>query len=149
MEKPKYFYRDLIERKDIQLETGKKTLEIYNSELIAELEIACDFTASDTARQFRLRELPAPSVSGANLFSTAIDELEYNNMLNSIKNFLSQKERVSIPMFYNVNRNLQFEYQRDTGLILKDVNGGRFLVPAVEVPSFLQFLMALPFIANN
>lgn len=148
-DEPNHYYESISTLKDAPVKLERRELDVFNEGLKAVLETATDTTNADTARRFVLEEIERPTDINEGVFYTTVDRLDYDNFVNAVRNFLSQENRVEIPMFYDVNERLGMKFQRDTGLTLMDRETGEYTVAAGSVSDFLVFLMGLPLLAEN
>lgn len=149
VERPAEYYDTVAARSNALVKLSDKTIDIYSLKLSASLLTAVDVTNLDTARQFTISEIAYPGLVPDSIFSAKIDMLDYTNFLSAIKNFLSQSDRVDLPMFYTVSNNFALEYQRESGLRMTGDSSRVFTIPSADTDSFLVFLMSLPILAEK
>lgn len=141
----KNYYDDLAERADALVKFDRRVIDIYRWDLQASLERAIDVTNADTASRIAFREINYPLFEKERYFIAYVDMLDYRYMINAVKNFISLKSKVEMPMFYRVNDELRMVFRGDSGLTLEDSLGSGYFVPADSVECFWEFLEFMKF----
>jgi hypothetical protein len=145
----KYYYRTVANRGYAIVKFEKSNLDIYQLDLKAILERAIDVTNADTAEQIHFEEIQFPKQRKSQYFQAVVDMLDYQNMVNAVKNFISMKDRVDGPLFYSVNDDLQMVCRADSGLTLKNPHKITYSVPDDSIKNFLDFLDELNLLVKH
>lgn len=136
----KSYYYDVAKRTSALVKFDQRVVDIYRWDLQATLERAIDVTNADTACRLSFKEIEYPISEKYVYFNANVDMLDYRYMINAVRNFISMKGKVDMPMFYRVNDELRMVFRGDSGLTLEDSPGNGYFVPADSVEYFWEFL---------